>query len=223
MEITLDNDASLGDPAAKIGIVEFSDFQCPFCLRSHTQTFPRLKESYITNRKLRYVYRDFPLDFHKEAKTAAVAANCAGKQGVYWEMHDALFMNQKRLGAPLYEKLAERLKLDVIAFKTCLNNGVEEKEVESDMSYAQSIGVRGTPTFFIGMIQGPNLVDAKKLSGAEPFAVFASVIDPLVSKGSSRQGCGSCGVKVPMPSITRFRRRAYPLHGEVTNRDRRGR
>ncbi|MGH8488734.1 MAG: DsbA family protein, partial [Gammaproteobacteria bacterium] len=108
VEITLDNDASLGDPAAKIGIVEFSDFQCPFCLRSHTQTFPRLKESYITNRKLRYVYRDFPLDFHKEAKTAAVAANCAGKQGVYWEMHDALFMNQKRLGAPLYEKLAER-------------------------------------------------------------------------------------------------------------------
>jgi protein-disulfide isomerase len=111
-----DDDPRLGNRQAPIGIVEFSDYQCASCLRFYTQILPRLKEAYIDTGRVQYIWRDFPLDSHAEAKGAAVAANCAGKQGVYWEMHQELFTNQHRLGTNLYEELPTTLKLHLRIF-----------------------------------------------------------------------------------------------------------
>ncbi len=178
--VSLDDDPILGDRQAKVGVVEFSDYQCPFCSRFHSQTFPKLKKNYIDTGKVQYVVRDFPLDFHRQAKEAAIAANCAGQQDAYWEMQHALFTNQRRLGPELYVELAKTLNLKVQAFRTCLQEADQEKEVDNDLAYGQSIGVRGTPSFFVGRVQGGQLVKARRITGAQPFPVFAQAIDSLL-------------------------------------------
>lgn len=181
-EVNLDqNDPILGDRGAKLGIVEFSDYQCPFCLRFHTQTFPKLKETYIDTGKVQYIFRDFPLDFHAEAKGAAAAANCAGQQDAYWGMQHALFTNQNRLGVALYEELAKTLGLDVTAFLACTQGNEPGREVSGDSVYAQSLGVSGTPTFFAGRLEGGRLVQAKRITGAQSFQAFAQIIDSLLT------------------------------------------
>jgi protein-disulfide isomerase len=182
-EVSLDDDPVMGDRAAKVGVIEFSDYQCPFCNRFHTQTFPKLKETYIDTGKVQYIFRDFPLEFHPEAKGAAIAANCAGEQGAYWEMYDRLFRNQRRLGSDLYIELAQQLKLNIPTFLNCLKKPNWGKEVDNDLAYGQSAGVSGTPSFFIGRIQGERLVDAQLIVGAQPFSVFAQAIDALLEDG----------------------------------------
>ncbi|MGH8566427.1 MAG: DsbA family protein [Gammaproteobacteria bacterium] len=181
IEVNLDpDDPILGNREAKLGVVEFSDYQCPFCQRFHTQTFPKLKETYIDTGKIRYIFRDFPLDFHGQAKGTAIAANCAGKQDRYWDMHHALFADQKRLGPALYEGLAGTLGLDVTAFLACTQDDEQGREVSGDSAYAQSLGVSGTPTFFVGRLEGGRLVQAKRITGAQSFQAFAQVIDSLL-------------------------------------------
>ncbi len=180
-KVSIDDDPVLGNSEAKIAVVEFSDYQCPFCNRFYSQTLAKLKARYIDTGKVKYVFRDFPLAFHPQAKSAAVAANCAGKQNAYWKMHDGLFNNQRRLGSDLYEELAKNLRLDVAAFQACTRQGAREsKEIDADLAYGQSIGVRGTPTFFIGRLQGTDLIDAKQITGAQPLSVFEQTIDPLL-------------------------------------------
>jgi protein-disulfide isomerase len=179
--VSLDDDAALGPAGAPVAIVEFSEYQCPFCRRFHEQTLPQLKERYIDTGKVRYVFRDFPLDsIHPQAKAAAVAAHCAGKQGSYWQMHDALFTNQPRLGPPLYAELAGTLKLDARTFQACLEAKDSAKEVDDDQAYGESIGVQGTPHFFIGRLKDGQIVDVKRLSGAQPLPAFTQVIDELL-------------------------------------------
>jgi protein-disulfide isomerase len=170
----------LGDRAAKIAIVEFSDFQCPFCKRFHDATLPMLKERYIDNGKIMMIYRDLPLDFHALAKGAAVAAYCAGAQGHFWEMADALFDGQERLGSAYYNALAARLGLDTDAFKSCLTDPAAEAKVTRDVADAASLGIDGTPAFFIGRVEGDRVIDAEYVSGAQPFPVFARILDSLV-------------------------------------------
>lgn len=178
--VRLDDGAFLGDNGATVAIVEFSDYQCPFCFRFYSQTLPRLKQGYIDSGKLKYVFRDFPLSFHPQARGAAVAARCAGRQGAYWRMHDALFGNQRRLGPELYAELATDLKLDQDAFNACLTDGSEGQKVEVDFSYGQELQVQGTPTFFIGRLENGQLVDARRIVGAQPFSAFAQAIDALL-------------------------------------------
>jgi protein-disulfide isomerase len=179
--VSLDSDKVMGSPEATIALVEFSDFQCPYCRRFYNQTFPQLKETYIDTGKLQFIFRDFPLEqIHREAIPAAVAANCSGQQGKYWEMHQALFSNQGRLGKELFIELAGELALDLPAFQSCLEDPEQLKEVASDQAYGQSIGVRGTPHYFIGRIEGNQLVDVKQVSGAQPFQNFQRIIDPLL-------------------------------------------
>jgi len=178
--VSLGDGPSLGDPHAQVAVVEFTDFQCPFCRRFHTQTFDQLKNAYIETGKIRYLVRHFPLSFHAHAKPAAVAATCAGKQGQYREMQHALFTNQRRLGPDLYSELAASLKLKEEAFHACLQDPAQLKAVDTDQQYGQRIGVRGTPNFFIGRIQDGKLVHATRLSGAQPFSIFARNLDPLL-------------------------------------------
>ncbi|HZI09978.1 MAG TPA: DsbA family protein, partial [Myxococcus sp.] len=150
---------------APITIVEFSDFQCPFCSRANASVDQVMKEY---SGKVRLVFRHFPLDFHKEAQKASEASLCAHDQGKFWEMHDLLFANQQQLGVADLKKHATTLKLDTAKFNKCLDSGEKAQIVKDDMAEGQKAGVSGTPAFFINGIL---------LSGAQPFEEFKSVID----------------------------------------------
>ena len=177
--VSTDDDPIKGDPDAPLTIVEFSDFQCPFCSRFYSETLEMLERSYIDTGKANFVYRDMPLDIHPNAIPAHIAAECADEQGAFWQYHDILFERQaewSRLGpADLDAKLvayAEKLNLDS-EFADCLKSADAAREVQKDHSHAVSYGVTGTPTFFIGN----DSTGYVKLSGAQPFAAFQSVID----------------------------------------------
>lgn len=178
--VEMGDDPVLGSLKAPLALVEFSEFQCPFCRRFHDETFPKLKEAYIDTGKLRYVFRDFPLvAMHPHAKPAAIAAHCAGRQDAYWGMHDALFANQQRLGPELYEELARSLHLDLPAFQACTKAPEAEKEVTADLTEGTSLGVQGTPHFFVGRVKEGAIVDVRRINGAQPLAAFTQAIDEL--------------------------------------------
>lgn len=168
----IDDDSIKGDKNAPVTIVEFSDYECPFCEKFYTQTYGQIKEKYIDTGKVNLVYRDFPLNFHKNAQKAAEAAECAGEQGKYYEMHDALFENGVTGGVDSYKEYAVDIGLDTNAFNTCLDTGQMANEVKKDMSDGQKAGVRGTPAFFI---------DGKLVSGAQPFSVFEQKIEAALN------------------------------------------
>ncbi|MGH8551268.1 MAG: DsbA family protein [Methylococcales bacterium] len=168
-----------GAPDAAIGIVEFSDYECPFCTRFYSQTLPELKKQFIEPGKARFAYRDYPLDFHQEAKRAAIVASCAGRQGQYWVMHDRLFEHQRELGDDLYKKLSLELKLDEKVFTDCLKSPEQVERVNQELAYAGKLGVSGTPTFFIGRIEGNKLVNPQRITGAQPFSVLSHTIEGI--------------------------------------------
>ena len=158
----------LGSKSAKVTIVEFSDYECPFCGRHFEQTYPQLKKDYIDTGKVKLVFKDFPLGFHAQAQKAAEAARCAGEQEKYWEMHDKLFSNQESLSVENEKKWAKDLGLNSGKFDSCLDSGKYAKDIQADSSYGQSIGVSGTPSFF---------VNGKQLVGAQPYSAFQAAID----------------------------------------------
>ena len=177
MEQLADDDAVLGDEDAPVTIIEFSDYQCPFCKRFHTDTFPQLNEEYIKTGKVKFIYRDFPLGFHQNAQKAAEAAECAGEQGKYYEMHEKLFTMGNGDGSGLnpvdLKKCAQELKLDTGKFNTCLDSSAMRQEVAKDLADGQRAGVQGTPGFF---------VNGQEISGAQPFGAFQAVIEAELSR-----------------------------------------
>ena len=169
--ISVDDDPSIGDENAPITIVEFSDFQCPFCNRG-AEVINQIKDKYVESGVVRIVFRDFPLGFHPEAKPSAIAAECANDQGKFWEYHDLLFENQADLSADMYLTWAEDLELDMDTFKECLVDEENAAEVDADLAAGQEYGVSGTPAFFI---------NGKLISGAQPFSVFEQEIEGILS------------------------------------------
>jgi protein-disulfide isomerase len=172
----------MGDANASYAIVEFTDYQCPFCKRHSTNVLPQIKKELIDTGKVKYALRDYPLGFHGQAKGAAVAANCAGKQGKYWEMHEVLFENQRGLKDTLYIDTAQSLGLDATQFTKCLNNPANSKAVDADMAYGNTLGVTGTPKFFIGKVKGNSITDVQVISGAQAYGAFSGAIERLSSK-----------------------------------------
>jgi protein-disulfide isomerase len=170
----IDDDPWVGDVNAEVIIVEFSDFQCPFCANS-LPTVNQIKDTY--GDKILFVYRDFPLhDIHPEAGKAAEAAQCAFDQGLFWEYHDHIFENQAEwigVGVPKFKEYAGALGLDVESFNSCLDSGKYADEVEADLLEGQHFGVTGTPSFFI---------NGRKVTGAQPFSVFQEIIDEELMK-----------------------------------------
>jgi protein-disulfide isomerase len=141
------DDPNLGSPEAKVVIVVFEDFQCPFC-RKNQEDLKKIVETY--GDKVFLIFRDFPIpSVHPEAEAAAEAANCAFQQGKFWEYHDQLFARQDELSARTYNQIAETLGLDISAFNRCVNTKAYSKEIEADVKAGQDLGVIGTPTFFI--------------------------------------------------------------------------
>jgi protein-disulfide isomerase len=174
---------ALGNADAPITIVEFSDYQCPFCKRHSTSTLAALKASYIDKGKVRYVFRDFPLDsIHPYARKAAEAAHCAGDQDKFWDMHDILFTNQGELMQDNLKGFARDMKLDVEAFNACLDGGKYAKTVEADVAAGSAAGVTGTPKFFIGKAKPDGTMSAIVVKGAQPAAAFSQVIDRLLEE-----------------------------------------
>jgi protein-disulfide isomerase len=154
-----------GPGDAKVTIVEFSDFQCPFCGRAH-DTVEEVMKTYAG--KVRLVFRNFPLDFHPYAAKAAEAAMCANEQGKFWEYHDVLFANQQKLDVPQLKEHASAVGLDEAKFVACLESGKEASSVKEDQAAGSKVGVSGTPAFFINGVM---------LSGAQPLDEFKRVID----------------------------------------------
>lgn len=169
--ITMDDTASeLGDENAPVIIVEYTDYQCPYCNRHATETLPRLISDLIDTGRVRYIVKDFPLDnIHPEARSAAVAARCAGEQGAYWPMHDELFARQSEWGglgdgaAEVYAAIAAELSLDGDAFAACLSDGRHDATIQANQDEGVTLGVRGTPAFFI---------NGFPISGAQPYDLF---------------------------------------------------
>ncbi len=174
----------LGDRKARIAIIEFSDYQCPFCLRYFRNTMPKLVKDYVDTGKVKYVLRDFPLtSIHPEAFAAAAAARCAGDQGKYMEMHDQFFAKQATLRQADWNAHAKAVGLNVGDFEACMESKRYEAAVKKDMEAGIAAGVRGTPTFFIGSLDadGTTMRAGNIITGAQPYRVFKRALDSLLA------------------------------------------
>lgn len=178
-DITADDDPYLGNTDAKVEVIEFSDYQCPFCRKYWTETYPQLKEEYIDTGKIKYVFRDFPLNFHQGAIPAAIAGNCIREQlgnEAYFEYHDIAFGEQNKEGSGTIQFGEEEVMswvsqidgLDMNAFNTCYNDPAQKAEVDADFEAGAAAGVSGTPSFFI---------NGKLIVGAQPYSVLKAEID----------------------------------------------
>ena len=171
-----------GSAKAKLTLVEFSDYQCPFCERHTRETSPQIAKEYIETGKVRQVFMDFPLEsIHKNAFKGAEAARCAGEQGKYWEMHDELFSNQKTLTE--WTAHAQAVGLKVEQFDSCLANGKFDSEIRKDMAQGQAGGITGTPGFFLALTDptSAKVKTVRFISGAQPYAAFKAQIDALLA------------------------------------------
>lgn len=169
-------EAVKGSPNAPITIVEFSEYQCPYCARYVEGTYAQLWEEY--GDQIRYIFRDYPLPFHQHAQKTSEAARCAGEQGDYWGYHDLLFKNQSDWSAQTsidstLEGYAGQLGLDAGQFSDCLSQGKFTQAVKDDFAFGQKVGVSGTPSFFI---------NGRMLVGAQPFSAFQAMIQEELNK-----------------------------------------
>ena len=178
--VSLDDDPMKGNPNAPVTIVEFSDFQCPFCSRFFEQTLPLIEQNYINTGKVNLVYRDYPLSFHQNAKPAHIASECADEQDAFWGYHDILFEKQiewQSIGFDIVNKqflaYAQELGLDESTFSSCFESNEIEQEIQSDFQDGAKYGVTGTPTFFVGNEK----YGYTKITGAQPYQNFVNVIE----------------------------------------------
>jgi protein-disulfide isomerase len=172
----------LGRRDAPLTMIEFSDYQCPYCKAFHTGTFDELKKNWIDTGKLRFISWDLPLDFHPNAARAAQAARCAGEQNKFWEFRALLIANSDKLGPDDILGYAQEVpQLEVDKFKACVNSTQFTDAIKKSVNDANSQGVSGTPSFLIGKTQGDE-VDGVILVGNKPFAEFDSKLKDQVGK-----------------------------------------
>ena len=172
---------SLGSDDAPVTMVEFTDYQCPFCRSFETASFAQLKKEYIDTGKVRFVSRDLPLVFHPNAPGAAMAARCAGDQHKFWEMRDAMMLDTATdLGPASILKYGEKTNLDMTAFNTCLSDKKYTEAIKKDAADAGTLGISGTPSFVIGKTDKTEIAGVR-IVGAVPYAVFDSTIKDLLA------------------------------------------
>ncbi|KEQ56308.1 Na antiporter NhaA 2 protein [Marine Group I thaumarchaeote SCGC RSA3] len=184
--ISFDDDPMKGNLNASITIVEFSDFQCPFCAKFHETTLPLIEQNYIQTGKVNFVYRDFPIqNIHPNAVPAALASECADDQGKFWKMHDMIFEDQQiwkdlpiAQSVALYKQYASELGLDSSEFDSCLDSGKYIEEIQNDLNDGRTYGVSGTPGFFVGNAD----IGFTPISGAQPYSTFQRVIDGQLNR-----------------------------------------
>ena len=184
--ISVDGVPFKGDKNARLTLVEFSEFQCPFCGRHVRETYPQLEKDYIQTGKVKYFFRDLPLEsIHKNAFKASEAAHCAGEQGKFWEMHDRLFANQNALEPAMLTGHALAVGVDTKKFQACLDNGKYAAEIRKGIAEANKYGITGTPTSVIGLTQpsDPKTIKVVKvIRGAQSIAAFKEALDSLYNE-----------------------------------------
>ncbi|HJV66711.1 MAG TPA: thioredoxin domain-containing protein [Geomonas sp.] len=181
VKVKLGKEHSLGNSNAPIVMLEYTDYQCPFCNRFFTGTFPELKKQYIDTGKMRFITRDFPLDFHPYSMKAAEAAQCAGEQGKFWPMKDALMTNSAKLNAELISTLADGIGVDMGKFKGCMDSNKFIPVIKDEVEAARGINIGGTPSFVIGKVSGDYL-EGYLVVGAQPFENFDAVARKVLSE-----------------------------------------
>lgn len=174
-----------GRATAPLMLIEFSDYQCPFCARHVRETWPQIEREYVRTGKVQYVFKDFPLErIHPQAFRAAEAAHCAGEQGKFWEMHDRLFADQAALSAGDFRRLAEELRMDLSRFQACMESGRYAARIRRDLAEGNRLGITGTPTFLLGFTpsSGAAVRAVKIIRGAKSFSEFQQAIEELLAK-----------------------------------------
>lgn len=180
VKVRIDDGYFLGHTDAPLTLVEFADYQCPFCRHFHATTFPELRRNYIETGKLRYVALDLPLDFHRDASKAAVSALCAGEQYKFWEMRDLLLSSVSNLTQDAILSYAQQLQLDLPVFRTCVESDKYLPKIKRDRTQADSVGISGTPTFVLGKT-AKGEIEGVRIIGAVPYSEFDVKIKQLLS------------------------------------------
>src|SRR5262245_22025800 len=181
--VTVAGAPTKGDKDARVTLVEFSDYQCPFCGRFYRETWPEIDRDYVKTGKVKYVFRDFPLEgLHPQALKADEAAHCAGAQGKYWAMHDRLFDSQTALEEKDLAQHAGAVGLDLARFEQCLQSGRYTAQVRQSLQDGVQLGVSGTPTFIVGLSEpgSATIKAAAILRGAQPYSSFKQALDSVV-------------------------------------------
>lgn len=183
--VRADGGFAIGSPTAAVTVVEYTDYQCPFCERHHDRTFPELRKNYVDTGRVRYVVRDLPLSFHAMAEPAAVGGRCAGEQGRFWEARDALFAVEGELKPDGIRTTLLGLGLDAARYDACVKNPATLAAVQADADEAAAAGISGTPSFVVGRtVDGA--VEGTVISGAQSYAAFAARIDALLADAPPR-------------------------------------
>ncbi|MGD2138089.1 MAG: thioredoxin domain-containing protein, partial [Gammaproteobacteria bacterium] len=185
-KVAISGQPAMGDPEAPVTVVEFTDYQCPFCLRFTENTFPALKEKYIDTGKVRWVAFNLPMSFHPHARKAAQAALCAGDQGMFWEMRTVLFQNPQKLDEKYLPGYAGDLSLDVAAFEACLNGDSHLADIEREAKAANAVRLTGTPSFIIGKTASDE-ISGRVIIGAQKLTAFESAIQQALEQHAAMQ------------------------------------
>jgi protein-disulfide isomerase len=184
--VSLAGAALKGSESASVAIIEFAEFECPYCLRFVQNTLPALTTKYIDTGRVLFALRHFPLEtIHQDALGASEAAECAGRQGRFWEMHDAIFRRPAQLARPTLLGRAGELALDMEAFEACLA-GEAIDAIRRDQALGQAVGIRGTPAFLVGLVQDDGTVRVThRVSGARALADYEAVLDEALALAAS--------------------------------------
>jgi len=176
--LNMEGVAMLGSKSAPLTIVEYTDYQCPFCQRFHVTAFNELKKAYIDTGKVRFYSRDLPLDFHPNAMRAAMAARCAGEQGQFWKLRDVMGANPEKLDMEHIVGFAADLKMNTAALRSCVEGEKYKSAIQADALEAMKVGAQGTPTFVLGKSTATG-VEGEVLEGAMPFPMFDQKLKEL--------------------------------------------
>jgi protein-disulfide isomerase len=172
-----------GDASAKLAIIEYADFQCPFCRRFEHDIYPQIRERYVNTGKLKYFHRDMPLSFHQGAMPAARAVHCATEQGKFWEMHDSLLGDAASLSAADIDERASKLGMNVPELDKCISSNKFADIIQRSITEAGAMQIGGTPTFIIGTLDAQgNVMSVKQtVVGASSFETFQAALEPLLT------------------------------------------
>ena len=176
-DLLLEGEPSLGNARAPLTIVEFSDFECRYCQQFHQTVMPNLKKEYIETGLVRFIHKDLPLPFHRQALPAAAAARCAGEQNKYWTTYGALFDGQSCLQCKGVVAIARERGVDATTLQICMNRDSTKALINANVSEAQLHGIRATPTFVIGPTRVDNTHRGEIVEGALPWAQFQTMLD----------------------------------------------
>lgn len=189
VKVDISGNPVLGDKNAKLTLVEFSDYECPFCKKTFDELLPELKKNYIDTGKVRLIYKNLPLPFHQNSAKESEAALCAQDQGgdvAFYQYHDQIFTKTTSGGTGIaldqLPTMAKEIGLNVSTFQKCLDNGKFKAQVDKDVAEAGKVGASGTPTWFLGKTTGSDSVEGVIMVGAQPFSAFKAAIDQQLSQ-----------------------------------------